>query len=296
MAYRTSISGPALLALLGSCIGLAGPLARGGDRIEFSAPTALMDVPQQEREVKQDTTSSVVGAFQTPGVIDPAFMPPTQIIIPPQMSRNQFGWQSPFQEDEKANDDSGLDLFAQKSELPTNRFSSSLQRESRDDTPAEFGPGSSSFDRDSSERDSPFGRDRYSARQDDRNTWSFISHGPIAEERMREGEFIPDNAQFNAPYGQPPGGFSMPNSSAQSDPLHASAFSSGSSLENDNLRNDGVPQQYSMPPSMRAWDVPTTAPLRRSQAEQEALSAQRRTPSAPAILAFPRMPGTLNPD
>jgi hypothetical protein len=253
-----------------------------------------MAVPQQEREVKQDTTSSVAGAFQPHGIIDPAFMPSPQIIIPLQMNRNQFGWQSPFQEDEKANDDSGLDLFAQKSDLHTNRLSS-IQRDSRDDGPAEFGPGSYSFGQDSSERDDSFRRgDRFSSRSDDRDNL-FSSHGPMAEERMRGGEFIPENEQFKAPYGQPPGGISMPEA-AQSDPFHASAFSSGSSVENDNLRNDGVPQQYSMPPSMRAWDVPTMAPPRRSRAEQEAISAQRRAPSPPAVLAFPRMPGTLNPN
>jgi hypothetical protein len=191
-----------------------------------------------------------------------------------------------------------LDLFAQKNNLHTNRFSS-IQRDSRDDSPAEFGPGSSSFGQDSSEKDGSFRRDRFSSRSEDRDTWSFSSHGSDAEERMRGGEFIPENEQFKAPYGQPPGGISTPYSSAQTDPLHASVYSSGVSgiySEHDNLRNDGVSQQDSMPPSMRAWDVPTTAPVKRSHFEQEALSAQKRTPSAPAVLAFPRMPGSLNPN
>lgn len=299
MAYRNSISVPAALALLTGCLGIACPAAKAGEIIEFSAPTALLDVPQQEHEIKQESTSSIRGNFQGPDAVSPTFMPSAPIIIPAQSSRNGFGWHSPFQDDENGNDGSSLDLFAPATgPAHTNRWASSLQKNPDGEGLTEFGSRDALFERDSQEGEGLLHKDRFGNRADDRDAWSFDAHGPTAEQRMREGDFIPENEKFKSGFDQSSGGLPPPNSFSQPDPYRASAFSSGASgslSSDDSLRNQGV-QPFSQSSAMRAWDTPTTTRPQRTRAQEQAQSDAKRTQPPAAVLVWPRMPGGLNPN
>lgn len=303
MAYRTSISGLAFLALLGGCFGPGGTVARGGDKIEFSAPGILLDVPQQEREIKQEVAPSLGGSFQGQGAVDPSFMqvPPPVVIIPAQKGRDGFGWHSPFGDDQDRDDGSALDLFAPKSApAHTNSWTSSddKDRDFRNGTLTEFTPDISRSGPDS-ERDGGF-RGEFGNRFSDRGgsdlSRAFSSHGPIAEARIHEGEFVPGNEEFRAMYGQQGSGFSEANPLSQPDPLHTSAYSSSSpgNYPADEIPRDQTGQPSGMQPSMmQAWDVPAAAPPQRRRDDQQSVSAQNQGPSAPAVLVWPKRPGDM---
>jgi hypothetical protein len=219
------------------------------------------------------------------------------VIIAAPTSHNGFGWHSPFEDQADENDGlgSGLDLFAPA----TNRWARDSKNQNQHVT--EFGSEESPFHPDSPEHSGIFGRDESRGRSATERDGlsSFGTHGPSAEERMREGEFIPENERFSSGFGQAAGFQPAPGAFGQQDTLHASTYSAsgaGSMGNMDNAANPGMQNNYT--PDMRAWEAPPAVvrPQQRSRAEEDAVAAQKRWQSTPAQLPWPKMPGGISPN
>ena len=126
---------------------------------------------------------------------------------------------------------------------------------------------------------------------------TFNAHGRTALERAHMRAFVQGKEDVGTFSQEPVGGFSQPNPLGPADPLHSSAYASGNSGNDfsiESLRGQNE-QQVQMQPSVpHAWEaLPSAAHPQRALVREQAYSAPSRTPSAPAVLAFPKRPGAL---
>ena len=235
MVYRTSNSVAALLALLAGCFGLIQPVANAGDKIEFSDPAALLEVPRTEREVKSEAGPSLSESFARRH-LRYSDAPPTpsigMIIIPAQKSRDRFGWSAPFQDSRDQDDRSGLDLFAPKRvSVHTNSWRISNDKDSgfsKEGSLTQSDPELSRFDTGALQKDGWRGEDRWGSRFNDHGASDWFStldphHPAIILDRTRREAFVPGNEGFSSFYQHPIGDLPQPNPLAPADPLHSSA-------------------------------------------------------------------------
>jgi hypothetical protein len=332
MVYRSSYPMASLAAVLAGFCGFPGPAAHAGDRIEFSAPAPLLEVPQSENETKLDAVTVRQSAFAS-HKLPQSFDGGTgmTIIVPLPKPQDRFGWKAPFGADSDQEDSAGLDLFAPKKPSALNKnpakppevdldLSNDEHFSMREQWRVEHNLsrlGMSGLDDDNGE-DSlrPGGRLANSGVSD----WfrSMGSHEKQSANHMH-AEIAPpgrDGKQDpTAFYQQPFHDFSLPDPLRSSDPLHVSAYSSTSPNSAHDLNDrtileqrrlldrrmldqglsDGNDSQAQLDTSLpRAWDsLPTIGSARRPAARAETFSAPSRAPSAPAVLAFPRRPGDL---
>jgi hypothetical protein len=307
MVYRTSHSVAALAALLAACFALIDGVANAGDKIEFSTPSVLLEVPQPEREVKQDAATAINVSFSRHHAnnADESYSPTTTIIIPAQKSRDRFGWTAPFEDARDQDERSGLDLFAPK-KVSAETKSGSISNDkdagsSKDGDWTESDPDHSRIGTDAMQKDGERGEDRLVSRLDSRGTpdWFriFDSHAPAAPERMHPAPLAPGKEDFGAMNKQTIDGFSQPNPLGSADPLHSSAYPSGNlgnDLRDESLRGQSEEQVLMQPSMVHAWDVmPSAAHPQRPLVREQPYSAPSRAPSAPAVLGFPKRPGAL---
>ncbi|HUD49259.1 MAG TPA: hypothetical protein VMR33_20695 [Candidatus Baltobacteraceae bacterium] len=312
MVYRVSNSVAALLPLMAGCLGLIQPAANAGDKIEFSAPSALLEVPHPEAASKVDAVGALNAALskhQDEQASESSYSPTPMVIIPAQKSGGGgFGWTAPFEDDpDQADrgDGSGLDLFAPKKAAAPTKTETLLNDKqpgiSRDGNWTRFDPDLKQFGADAAQKEGDGLEDRLGGHLDDHGAadWlrSFGFHGQAVPEPMHQGALGPEKEDFGTFYQQPTGGYSQANTMAPRDPLHSSAYrgeTAGNDLPDAGLRDQSEQQALMQPTLPHAWDVlPSAAHPQRTLERQQPFTAPSRAPNAPAVLAFPKRPGDL---
>jgi hypothetical protein len=317
MVYRTSNSTVALAALLAGCFYLVAPVSNAGDKIEFSAPSPLLEVPRPEQVVRQSAMSAVtaikdsLSRHQTPGA-DSDFVPApaATIILPAQKKSDHFGWTAPFEEPPDQADrtnPSELDLFAsKKATVHTNSWSRSTDSDSafsKGDTWIRSDRDHSRFGTDSTQKDDGMAEDRLGGRFDERGGSDWLHaldnyHRPKEAERTHQESRSHGKEDFAGSfYQQSIGGFSQLNPLGQPDPLHSSAYSSVAPVKawpDESLGGQNDQQALTQPTMPRPFDeLPTATHPQRPLVREQPYSSGSRVQAAPINLPFPKRPGDL---
>jgi hypothetical protein len=186
------------------------PSARAGDKIDFSAPSAPLSVPQIERENKDANASEHISLLPDREPAQISDVPPAQetVVIVPQTKRQGHSWESestsrdPFEADKAE-----LDPYANAREnlgatnrwdmrkgweaTPPDIFQRNEDGERADSLRARLDPLNPASNRD---RD-PLAVDRFSRDSRDLDTDSAWSRSPynhaISLDRIRTGQFVP---------------------------------------------------------------------------------------------------------
>jgi hypothetical protein len=299
-----------VVALLTAGSGVTGPAAHAGDKIQFSAPSPLLEVPQIENETKLDAMTAPQPILQNHQAISDMAGAAPVIVIPLPKPANRFGWKPPFESDADEQDNGGLDLFAPKKPPTQNQSPITLNEENHDLSRGEswLRPGTAS------QRFGMSGLDADIA-HDGQRPGAGIAEGGVSDwfqalstrqkqaQEHAQSEMAPPPQQGRqladsvdqSPFHE----FAMPDPFRAFDPLHTSVNPARESANRANAeqRNllDQPTQQTSMDPSMpRAWEVlPTADRPRPPAALQDAFSAPSHVHAAPAVLTFPKRPGDL---
>jgi hypothetical protein len=309
MVSRTSNLTAVLVAFLAGCFGLIGAAASAGEKIEFSAPSPLLEVPHPEEEVSQDPMAFIRATLaehrnqggDMSGPLQPTF------IIPLQKSQNRFGWKAPFEEDADQDDSDGLDLFAPKKASTQSKSANSSDTESdlsKDASWTRSGRDLSQLGTDAlNSKDGGMDRERQGGGLDNQGVSDWFheleSHAKPNSERMQPAALTPAReGKEDLFYQQSYSDLSQPDPLSTMDPLHSSAYVVAKPPRDSLDESLGGPtlQQAMSPPSIpRAWEELPTAPRPQRPAAPRAsfFSAPSRAPSAPAVLAFPKRPGDL---
>jgi hypothetical protein len=309
MVYRTSKSVAALAALVVGCSGLTQQ-ASAGDKIQFSAPSPLLAIPRPEREVNDFSVADIRASLSTQHTANGnvGYAPSATIVVIPAKSRDRFGWNAPFEEDRDEDGGSGLNLFApRKVSSPIRAAGVSNDKDSafsKDRSWTETDRDLSQSGTDSLESEGIDGlRDsaRLSGRFDDHSVSDWFktlnSHGALAAERARQGDYRPVSQDTSTFFDRAYGAFSQGNPLGPTDPLHTSAYASGNAETDltEGILGGQNDKKVLMQPSLpQAWEaLPSAAHPVRPIVRQQAFSASSRAPNAPAMLAFPKRPGDL---
>jgi len=108
MDYRRASSIAGFVLLIGASGGLLAPAARAGDRIEFSAPTIPLAIPQPDVEIKEPSKPISSANLADGPTYDADFLPPPQITVTKARTKERDPWNaSPLQSDldPRASDD-----------------------------------------------------------------------------------------------------------------------------------------------------------------------------------------------
>jgi len=326
MAFRSPIPRLALVSLSAGLLSFA-VVAVAGDKIQFSDPGVLLNVPQEEREVKSEpgSSTSISQALGVHNSLDSATIPPGIGVTVSRKSRDGFGVKSPFPDDLKdpfqsdrqgifandkeQSDGSTPDVLKPETDAaaPTNNwsFSDDREKDAKNGGMRGFATDNSRSPGDPLEKDKSFRDDGLGSdgnRINDNNdrfdmSRAFAPNGHLAEEMIRAG-LMSKGQQFRENFNPLGNKFQNANGFDQADPLGDSSLSSafGKGLTEDSIfgKSDS-PQQPAMPqPSaMSAWEDPASTFSQPHSDPDQASAALARHPEAPAILAIPRRPGSL---
>jgi hypothetical protein len=326
MSFRPPIPGLALVSLSAGLLSFAA-VAVAGDKIQFSDPGILLNVPQPVQEVKAEpgSSTSISQVFGLHNSAESAMIPPPIAVTVSRKNRDVFGLKSPFADDHKdpfqtdkqgifasdkdQSDGSTPDVLTPEADAtgPTNNwsFSDDREKDAKNGGMRGFATDNSRSPGDLSEKDKSFRDDGLGSsdnRFNDSNdrfdmSRAFSPNGHLAEEMIRAG-LMSKGQQFRENFNPLGNNFQNANGFDQADPLRDSSLSGafGKGLPDDSIfgKSDS-PQQSAMPPppTMSAWEDPASTFSPPHSEPDQVSSAMARHPEAPAILAIPRRPGSL---
>lgn len=275
-----------------------------GQKIEFSAPSSAWSVPQPDLPDKvQDSDNFRVRNADSAVLDDPLMTLPQETIyvIPAAKSRSKsstsFGdFNNPFASDE---DSDGANSLTNSWSTPRawDRDTTAFSRDRLEGVRPAFSDG---FDEKSAF--SPFGKT--SSRQgglagtlfgsSDESTgnspWQFNAHDPMALQRSQEGLFVPfaNQNQNSSSTTASTAPTYAPDASAEPSPAFKYSFSSGFSAATEQAPT--APIFTASPDSPSGY---STVPSPSRPPASSYYGIQRQAP--PAVLPWPRQPGSLAP-
>jgi hypothetical protein len=314
------------LAVLALVAGALSPCAmpssaRAGDKIAFSAPDASLQVPQVERDDKEPSTSELQKSMLAGDLFPTSIQESSEIVIISTPRRNDIkkrdsaftdDWDNDTDEDSRYDNDN-LDPRQRPIKGATNRWNmpggwnpdaESIYSERRSDEAASQDTlrarleAESIAERADYQRDGRYGRRSSDSDEDPKWSRSVSHHGSSGLERMREGQFVPFYEEIKSMKEQPNPGYSSTRFSSAQDDLQRDSTLSPEAARYASQRGDALGKT----PDETVNAPRTIRPAERTTVSQNPDVSERQEPPAsprgqvqsrPAILPFPKKPGSV---